>query len=73
MDLLDSKDYDILENCLKLIINLISKKQGDTNQIGRTLAEEKENALLLKLINLVKEDTGIRFCHFPKQVYYQAI
>lgn len=73
MDLLDSKDYDILENCLKLIINLIAKKQGDTNQIGRTLAEEKGNALLRKLINLVKEDTGIRFCHFPKQVYYQAI
>jgi len=35
MDLLNSKDEDILLNCLRLIMTLITKKQGETSQIGR--------------------------------------
>ena len=43
-ELLDSKDGDILLNCLRLIMTLIaSSKVGEPNLIGRQLAEENEN------------------------------
>ena len=43
MDLMESKEQDIIYNNLKLIMTLISKKLGDTSQLGRQMAEEKNN------------------------------
>ena len=73
MDLLDSKDEDIMLNCLRLIMTLINKKKGDTSQIGRTLGEEKDYAMIRRLIHLVKDETGINYTHYCKDVYYYAI
>jgi len=43
VDLMNSKDEDILLNTLRLVMTLIAQKQGDTSMIGRTLAEENDN------------------------------
>ena len=73
VELMNSKDEDILVNCLRLIMTLIAQKAGETNQIGRTLAEENGNQLLKKLISLIKEGPNINYCHFSKQVYFMCI
>jgi hypothetical protein len=70
---MNSKDEDILINCLRLIMTLIAQKAGETNQIGRTLAEENGNQLIKKLISLIKEGPNINYCHFTKQVYFMCI
>jgi hypothetical protein len=60
MQLLDSKDEDILINMLKLVMTLIAKNRKETtSQIGRTLAEDENseygaNSILKRLIKLVK-------------------
>ena len=50
MELLNSKDEDILLNNLRLIMTLITKKQGESSQIGREMAERPGNELLKRLI-----------------------
>jgi hypothetical protein len=52
-ELLESKDEDVVLNTLKLIMTLITKKPGDTTQIGRDLAEKKEQYILRRLIKIV--------------------
>ena len=73
MDLLNNKDEDIFLNCLRLIMTLITKKQGETTQVGRQLAEEKDNILLKRLIQIVNEETGIAYTHFSKQCMFMTI
>lgn len=72
MELLESKDEDVVVNTLKLIMTLITKKPGDTTQMGRDLAEKKDYDILKRLISLVNEGTSIKFTHFSNQVYFMA-
>jgi hypothetical protein len=78
MQLLNSKDEDILVNMLKLVMSLIAKNRTETSQIGRTLAEEENieygaNAILKRLIRLVKRGPDIPYCSFSKSVSFMAI
>jgi hypothetical protein len=41
MDLMFSKDEDILINILKLVMTLIAKNKNETSLIGRVLADEE--------------------------------
>jgi hypothetical protein len=69
-ELLESKDEDVLLNTLKLVMTLITKKAGDTTQIGRDLADANDQKILHELIHLVNEETGIPYTHFSNQVYF---
>ena len=79
MQLLNSKDEDVLVNMLKLVMNLIAKNRSETSsQIGRTLAEEENieygaNAILKRLIKLVKRGPDIPHCSFSKAVTFMAV
>ena len=51
VDLLNSKDEEILVNCLRLILTLISaNKSGESNQIGRQFAEDLNNLIIRRVI-----------------------
>jgi len=73
VDLLNAKDEDILLNTLRLIMTLIAQKQGDTSMIGRTLAEESDNKIIKRLIQLIKEGPNINYCFFTKQVNFMCV
>lgn len=78
MMLINSKDEDILMNILKLIMTLIAKNKNETSLIGRVLAEEEnveygKNALIKRLILLIKYGPNIPHCFFSKQVTFISI
>ena len=85
MDLLNSKDKDVVLNNLRLIMTLIKKPRSGDATIGKKLADEKgkhgEDLILVqRLIKLVKygpQTTSfhypIPFCRFPNQINYLAI
>lgn len=51
---MDSTNEDILMNALRLIMTLIASKKGETNMIGRQLAEDSDNKIIKRLIALIK-------------------
>ena len=74
VDLLNSKDEEILVNCLRLIMTLIAaNKSGELNQLGRVFADNSNNLIIRRLIQLIKEGPAINFCQFSKQVTYMSI
>ena len=51
VELLNSKDEEILVNCLRLIITLIAaNKSGELNQLGRVFADKNDNVIIKRLI-----------------------
>ena len=78
MQLLDSKDEDILVNMLKLVMTLIAKNRKESSTIGRTLAEDENmhygaNSILKRLIKLVKLGPDIPHCSFSRSVTFMAV
>ena len=78
MQLLNSKDEDVVVNVLKLMMTLIAKNRNETNQIGRTLAEEEysgfgPSAVIKRLLLLVKKGPNISHCKFSKMTTFLAI
>ena len=72
-DLMDSKDEEILMNALRLVMTLIASKKGETNMIGRQLAEDSDNKIIKRLIGLIKQGPEINYCHFSNQVLFMSI
>lgn len=72
-ELLESKDEDVVLNTLKLIMTLITKKQGESTQIGRDIAEKKDNFILKRLIKLINHGTNIKYTYFSNQVYFMTL
>ena len=70
---MDSTNEDILMNALRLIMTLIASKKGETNMIGRQLAEDSDNKIIKRLIALIKQGPDINYCQFSKQVLFMSI
>jgi hypothetical protein len=70
---MDSTNEDILMNALRLIMTLIASKKGETNMIGRQLADDSENKIIKRLIALIKQGPDINYCHFSNQVLFMSI
>jgi hypothetical protein len=78
MQLINSKDEDILINILKLIMTLIAKNKNEISLIGRFLADQENaefgsHALIKRLIILIKYGPDIPHCFFSKQVTFLSI
>ena len=54
MNLMESKDEDVLLNSLRLVLTLIATSDGDTAKIGTIIAEKNDFLILKRLIMLIK-------------------
>lgn len=73
MNLMESKNEDVLLNTLRLVMTLIATSDGDTAKIGTFIAEENDNEILKRLILLIKQGPDINFCDFTPQVLFYAV
>lgn len=72
MELLKNKDENIVINILRLIMNLITQTDSESN-LGRLITEANDYEIVLQLIKMIKFGPNIKHCFFSKQVIYMTI
>lgn len=65
MELLRSKDENIMINNLKLIMTLINQTGSESN-LGRQIGEANDNEIIYQLVKLIKFGPNIKHCFFSK-------
>lgn len=63
-----STDDDVLLNGLRLLMTIVAPNVSDSAQIGKVIAEQGEQEVIIQLIKIVKEGPSISFTQFNHEI-----